>query len=157
MDAEVPVTIVTFDQFEDIFRVVAALGVGRNDFRRFDEVVTGKIYDLLLVAQTVAAAHRRYIIELTDVPITRGLQENIGLFRELGPRLRVDPILARLATYPPLDRILATETQLELADITGGLSVTLARTFRTVYPEMRTLRAHGPHWSLIGALVDLYL
>ncbi|MDT2004811.1 DUF1931 family protein [Rhodococcus opacus] len=157
MDAAESVRVMTFDQFQDIFRVVASVGVGGDDFRPFDDIVTGKLYDLLLVAQQGAAAQHRYIIEFTDLPITKGLQENIDLFRELGPRLRVEPILARLATYPPLDRILATETQARLPEITGGLSATLARTFRTVYPDVRFLRSHGRHWSTISALVDLYL
>ncbi|WP_241031633.1 DUF1931 family protein [Rhodococcus koreensis] len=91
MKAVVPT--VTFDQFEDSLRVVAALGAGRDDFRRFDEVVTRKICDLLFVAAAVAAALRHYIIDCTDLPIAKGLQENSGLFRELGPRLRVEPFL----------------------------------------------------------------
>ncbi|MGW5150417.1 DUF1931 family protein [Rhodococcus koreensis] len=150
-------SLMTFDQFEDIFRVAASIGVVRDDFHRFDDVVTGKLYDLLLVAQSDAAAQHRHVIELTDLPITRGLQENIGLFRELGPHLRVDPILARLAAYPPLDGVLAADTRSGLPDITGGLGVALARTFRIVYPELRTLRARTTHWSLVSTLVDLYL
>ncbi|MGH3803155.1 MAG: DUF1931 family protein [Pseudonocardiaceae bacterium] len=150
-------SLMTFDQFEDIFRVVASIGVVRDDFDLFDDVVTGKLYDLLVVAQSDAAAQHRDVIEFTDLPITRGLQENIGLFRELGPYLRVDPILERLTGYPPLDGVLATETRSGLPDITGGLSVALARTFRIVYPELRTLRARTTHWSLVSTLVDLYL
>ncbi|MDV6286850.1 DUF1931 family protein [Rhodococcus jostii] len=150
-------TLMTFDQFADIFRDVASLGVVRDDFHRFDDVVTAKLYDLLLVAQESAAAQHRHIVEPTDLPITRGLQENIGLFRELGPGLRVDPIVERLADYPPLDGVLATETRSGLPDITGGLSVALARTFRIVYPELRTVRARTTHWSVISTLVDLYL
>ncbi|MFC9838176.1 DUF1931 family protein [Rhodococcus sp. NPDC127530] len=150
-------TLMTFDQFADIFRDVATLGVVKDDFHRFDDVVTAKLYDLLLVAQESAAAQHRHVVESTDLPITRGLQENIGLFRELGPSLRVDPIVERLAAYPPLDGILATGTRSGLPDITGGLSVALARTFRIVYPELRTVRARTTHWSVISTLVDLYL
>ncbi|MFC9555751.1 DUF1931 family protein [Rhodococcus sp. NPDC056960] len=157
METAGSVTVMPFDQFQDIFRVVAGVGVGRDDFRPFDDIVTGKLYDLLLVAQQGAAAQHRPVIDVTDLPITKGLQENIGLFRELGPRLRVEPILARLATYPPLDRALALDTEARLPEVTGGLSATLALTFRAVYPDVRFLRSHGRHWSTISAIADLYL
>ncbi|SEB31550.1 protein of unknown function [Rhodococcus koreensis] len=90
MEAAVPtVRVVTFDQFEDSFPVVAACGVGRDDFRRFGEVVARNICDLPFAA----AAIRQYIIDCTDLPLTKGLRASSGLFRGLGPRTRVEPIL----------------------------------------------------------------
>ena len=83
--------VVTLDQFEDSFRVVAARGVGRGDFRRF--VVARRICDLLFVAAAVAAALCHNIIDCTDIPITWVYGRTAIVPRGSGHRLSVEPIL----------------------------------------------------------------
>ncbi|MFV9452079.1 DUF1931 family protein [Rhodococcus sp. NM-2] len=145
----------TVPTFQTVFRETAGLVVNGSDLPRCNAVLTHSLYRLLLTGQASAARHRRYIIEPGDLPITRGLEENITDFSQLGQHLDPERILAQLATYRPLDRIPASDTEARFPDLVGGLAVTLARTFTVTAPG---LTRPGPaHWETVRALTDLYL
>ena len=74
-------TVIGVSRFERFFRAAASLDVDKNDLKRYSDFVDGKLYDLLLVAQAAAKANDRDIVELWDLPITKGLQESIHRFR----------------------------------------------------------------------------
>ncbi|ANS28653.1 hypothetical protein R1CP_19855 [Rhodococcus opacus] len=141
--------------FGHVFREVADIEVDRTDLPQCDAIVTDTLYRLLLTGQASAAIARRYIIEPEDLPITRGLREDIHTFTGLGHRIELERILTRLAVYPPLDRIPATETKAEFPDLVGGLTVALARTSAVVSPGVPRL-APG-HWDALRSLVEIYL
>jgi hypothetical protein len=61
----------------------------------------------------------------------------------------------QLGRYRPLDRVIASETAARLPEFVGGLTVTLAQTFTTVFPGLA--RPLEPEWDTIDALVELYL
>ena len=68
-------------QVERFFRVAAGLVVDK-DIRRYCEFVDQKVIDLL-TAQHTAKANDRVRVEPHDLPITKGLQENIHAFEVL--------------------------------------------------------------------------
>jgi len=70
-----------------------------------------------------------------DLPITKGLQENIHAFRRLDDRLELEPILQGLAQLPA---------------VVGGLSVALARSFKIVDPTLR--HPQTQQWDMAFAL-----
>jgi histone H3/H4 len=147
--------LIAVSAFERMFREAADLDVDKNDLKRYQEFVHQKIADLLTRAEATAKANGRDVIELRDLPITKGLQENIHEYRRLEPSLELRPMLAALAIRPLLDLAVADETEAALPDIAGALSVALGRAFRIVDPEVGN--PSTVHWERAFRLFDLLL
>jgi hypothetical protein len=132
-------------RFERFFRLAAELDVDKDDLKRFSDFVENKLYDLLLMGQATASANLRDLVEPYDLPITKGFQENIHKFRKMDDDIELKPILDRLATYPPLDRMPSEETEARLPEIVGGLGLALAKIINTVDPEVKNPQSQ--HWE----------
>lgn len=148
-------TVIGVSKFERFFRAAASLDVDKNDLKRYSDFVDGKLYDLLLVAQAAAKANDRDIVELWDLPITKGLQESIHRFRRLDEEVELKPILEQLAAHPLLDRAPSEETEARYPEIIGGLSLALAETFKIMYPGVKNPQTK--HWEGATAIFDLLL
>jgi Domain of unknown function (DUF1931) len=131
--------VMGFTKFERFFRAAGGVTVDRDDVKRYLEFVNGAIYDLLLMGQATAKANARDVIEPWDLPITRGLQESVHGFERIDEEIELRPVLDSLAARPPLAAALSEETQARLPLIFGGISVALARTFKLVDTEMKTV------------------
>jgi hypothetical protein len=129
--------VMAVHKFERFFRVAGDLDVDKSDVKRHSDFVCEKLYDLLVVARAVAKANGRDIIQPPDLPVTKGLQECIHDFRRLDEEIELQPILAQLAMWPPLDVTVSQETEARLPDVVGGLSVALARTFKVIDPGVK--------------------
>ena len=70
------VPVMTVDKFERFFRAAAGLDVDKKDLKRYSDFVDHKIYDLLLRGKAAAKENGRDIIQPSDLPITKGLQED---------------------------------------------------------------------------------
>jgi hypothetical protein len=147
--------VMAVSRFERFFRVAAGLDVDKNDLKRYSDFVRDKLYDLLLMGQATASANDRDVVEPWDLPITKGLQESIHLFRSIDQEIELEPILEQLATYPPLDRAPSPETESRFPEIVGGISVALARTFKVVDPEVKNPQTR--HWDTASTIFDLLL
>ena len=97
-------------RFERFFRAAAGLDVDKQDLKRYSDFANRKVYDLLVQGEAVAKANGRDVIEPTDLPITRGLQENIHAFKGIDAEIELGPILDHLAARPPLGLDLGAET-----------------------------------------------
>jgi hypothetical protein len=139
-------------RFERFFRLAAELDVDKDDLKRFSDFVEHKLYDLLLMGQATASANLRDLVEPYDLPITKGLQENIHLIRKMEDDIELKPILERLATYPPLDRMPSEETEARLPEIVGGLGLALAKIIKTVDPEVKNPQSQ--HWERAMRIFD---
>src|SRR5690348_2739239 len=124
-------------RFERFFRLAAELDVDKDDLKRFSDFVERKLYDLLLMGQATASANLRDLVEPHDLPVTKGFQENIHAFRKMDDNIELKPILDRLATYPPLDRMPSEETKTRLPEIVGGLGLALAKIMKNVDPDVK--------------------
>ncbi|MDX6240648.1 MAG: hypothetical protein QOG10_5468 [Kribbellaceae bacterium] len=147
--------VMAVHKFERFFRVAAALDVDKDDIKRHSDFVSGKLYDLLLIGQATAKANDRDIVQPNDLPITKGLQESIHQFRKLDEEIDLKPILAQLATWPPLDVTISDETESRLPDVVGGLSLALARTFKIIDPEVKNPQTE--HWERAFSVFNLLL
>jgi hypothetical protein len=144
--------VMSVAKFERFFRVAGSLDVDKDDIKRYDDFVHDRIYDLLIRGQAAAKANLRDVIEPHDVPITKGLQENIERFKKIDEEIELKPILEQLATRPNLDMALADETEAQLPVIAGGLSVALAHTFRIIDPKLKN--PHGIEWERCGKVFE---
>jgi hypothetical protein len=138
-------------KFERFFRAAAGLDVDKSDLKRYDDFVNRKIYDLFLIAQAVARANGRDVVEPQDLPIGKGLQECIHAFRGIDEEIELQPLLDQLTAEPAVDLVAAEETRARLPLIAGGLSVALARTFRILQPER-----HNPQTAEWERAIDLF-
>jgi hypothetical protein len=142
-------------RFERLFRVAARLDIDKADIKRYEEFVNHKIYDLLLRGEANARANGHLSIEPHDLPITKGLQESIRLFREIDEEIELRPILDHLANRPPFELEYSEETEAKLPDIAGGISVALARAFKLIDPELKNPQTR--HWERAFSIFDLLL
>ena len=142
-------------RFQRFFRQAAGLQVDKDDLKRYGDFVENKLYDLLIMGEAAAKENHRDFILPHDLPITRGLQDSVHKFRKLDEAIELAPILDRLATYPPLDRSLAEDTEARLPELVGGLSYALAQAFTIVEPERRNPQT--AQWERIQRLFDLLL
>jgi len=142
-------------RFERFFRRAASLDIDKSDLERYDQFVHRKTYDLLLRAAANAKANGRDVIQPSDLPITKGLQESIHAYRKLDEELELEPILRQLAQLPALDLAYGEDLQAELPDVVGGLSHALARSFRIVNPELKN--PNSADWETAFRLFDLLM
>ncbi|MCO6008169.1 DUF1931 family protein [Actinoallomurus purpureus] len=142
-------------KFQRLFRAAASLDVDKDDLKRYDDFVDGKIYDLLLIGQARAKANARDIIQPHDLPVTKGLQESIHEFRKLDEEIELESLLERLAKHPPFELMVADETEAGLPEIAGGLTVALARAFKLIDPKLKN--PHTEQWERVARVFDLLL
>lgn len=142
-------------RFQRLFRAAGGLDVDKQDLKRYEDFVDHKIYDLLLIGQAHAKANARDVIRPSDLPVTKGLQESVHAFRELDETIELGPILEQLAKRPPLDLTLAEETEQDLPEIVGGLTLALARTFKIIDPGRKN--PHTEDWERAIVIFDLLL
>jgi hypothetical protein len=146
---------IPISRFERFFREAAGLDVDKQDLKRWDDFVVGKLHDMLVVSEAAARQNGRDVIEPYDLPITKGLQERIREFDRMGTGVELAPILDGLAARPPLDLSYSDETQTSFPRIVGGLSVALARSFTIVDPNVRN--PSDDQWRRAHQLFELLL
>jgi hypothetical protein len=144
--------VMSVDRFERFFREAASLDVDKEDLRRFNDFVNEKVYDMLIRGQAAAHQNIRDVIQPLDLPIGKGLQENIIRFRRMNHEIELKPILDYLTTRPPLDKTLSDETEAELPNIVGGLSVALAHVFKLADPKLKN--PHAVEWEQAERIVN---
>lgn len=148
-------SIVGSKRFIRFFRISAGLDVDKSDRRRWEDFVNRKIYDLLLRAEAVATANGRDIIQPFDLPITKGLQENIHQFRKLDSEIDFRSIIDRVISGPPLDLAYSEETDAKLPECAGGLSVALGHSFKIIKPDLKNPQTE--HWERTFRIFDLLI
>jgi hypothetical protein len=149
------VAVMGIPQFERFFRAAAGLDVDKSDLKRYSDFVHDEIHDLLIIGQATAKANVRDVIEPHDLPITKGLQEQIHEFRKLDEEIELQRLLEDLATRPLLDLTLAEETEGRLPLVAGGLSMALARSFKII--DTKLVNPQSVHWERAYRLFDLLL
>jgi len=149
------VPVMTISKFERFFRVAAGLDVDKKDLKRYSDFVNQKTYDLLIRGKAAATDNGRDIIQPSDLPITKGLQESMHEFRKIDEEIELKSILESLAALPPLNLTYSYDTEERLPRVVGGLSVALARTFTIVDPDLKNPQTK--HWDQAFRIFDLLL
>jgi uncharacterized protein DUF1931 len=148
-------TVTSVAKFERFFRVAAGLDVDKDDLKRYGDFVNRKLVDLLIRGQAAARANVRDIVQPFDLPITKGLQERVREFRKIDEEVGLRPTLDDLADRRPSNLTLGDETEAQLPDIAGGLSVALARAFTILDPELKNPQTE--QWERSFRIFDLLL
>jgi hypothetical protein len=90
-------------QIEHFFRAAAGLDVDKEDINRYYDFVDQKAADFFLVAHDTAKANDRIAVEPRDLPITKGLEENIHAFEALDWDIGLERILEKAVLEPQMD------------------------------------------------------
>jgi hypothetical protein len=149
------VALMAVNKFERFFRETASLNVDKDDLRRYTDFVNRKVHDLLVIGQATAKANARDIIEPWDLPVTKGLQENVHDFERMDEEVELRSILDQLAALPPLDLAYSEETEARLPGLVGGLSLGLAQTFTVLDSKLKNPQTE--HWERAFRVFDLLL
>jgi hypothetical protein len=148
-------TVIGVSHFERFFRAASGLDVDKDDLKRCQIFVNHKVADLLIRAEALAKADGRDLIEYTDLPITKGLQESIDRFEQLDVEVELAPVLERITGWPQLDSGLTEDTRERLPFVAGGLCLALARTFPVLDPAVKNPQTK--HWERAFQIFDLLL
>jgi hypothetical protein len=149
------VPVMSINKFERFFRVAAGLDVDKKDFKPYNTFLNQKTYDLLIRGKAAATENGRDIIQPSDLPITKGLQESIHEFRKIDEEIELKSILEYIAALPPLNLTYSYETEERLPSVVGGLSVALARTLTILDPDLKNPQTK--HWERAFGIFDLLL
>lgn len=87
----------------------------------------------------------RDVIEPQDLPITKGLQENIERFRKFDKDINIKPTLDHITIRPRLDMDYSDETEAQLPEVAGGLSIALAHVFKII--DAKVKHPSGEEWE----------
>lgn len=132
-------------ELERFFRSVGGVDVDKDDLRRFREFVDEKVDDIAIAGRNSAKWNGRDIIAPQDLPITKGLQEQMREFDHVDVADEIRDLLRSSVRRPPDDVTFSEETEDLLAEVFGGLSVALARLFRIIDPEVTNPSTE--HWE----------
>ena len=147
--------VATIHRLEQLFRRAAGLDLDKSDFDRLEDLVRRKVVDLVVRGEANAKANGRDVIQLWDLPITRGLQEAIHRFRLINAELELTDYMTGLIRLPPGDLAIGGETETRFPDIAGALCIALAETFRITDEELKNPTSED--WERACRLFDRLL
>ncbi len=147
--------VMAIRQFERLFREAASLDIDKSDLKRLEEFIALRLHDLLVRGQASAKMNGRDLVEYVDLPITAGLQENIQEFRKLDETLNLSPILDKLSGLPLLDLDYAESTLERIPEITGGMTISLAKVFRVL--DERLKNPGSDEWEKVEQIYRILL
>ena len=119
------------------FRAAGDVDVDKDDVKRYWQFVDEKVDDIAIAGRDSARWNGRDVIAPQDLPITKGLQEQMRAFSHLGEADELRRLLRESMRRPPADVTFGEETEDVLIEVFGGISVALARSFRVVDPQVR--------------------
>ena len=142
-------------EVQRFFRAAGDVDVDKDDVKRYREFVDEKVDDLAIAGRDAARWNGRDVIAPQDLPITKGLQEQMRVFGRLEEAGELRRLLRDSLRRPPGDVTFGEETEDVLVEVFGGISLALARSFRIVDPQVRNPSTE--HWERVFTLFELLL
>ncbi|EFI36122.1 protein of unknown function DUF1931 [Desulfonatronospira thiodismutans ASO3-1] len=142
-------------KFEALFRNAAGLDMDKSDLKRLYEVVNQKMHDMLEMGVVTAQANGRDVIQFYDLPITMAFKEQLREVREYDETLNLEPILEQLATLPKLKLDYSSEVENALPELTGAITVALAKMFKAVNPELKNPKPQD--WEKVISVFNILI
>jgi hypothetical protein len=147
--------VATVHRLEQLFRRAAGLDLDKTDLGRLEDFIHRKVEDILVRGEANAKANGRDVVQLWDLPITKGLQETIHSFRMMNAELQLTDFLTTLISVPPLDLAISDETEARLFEIAGALCIALAKTLKITNEDLKNPMTED--WERAYQLFDLLL
>ncbi len=147
--------VMAVKQFERLFHEAASLDIDKSDVKRLEDFVNQRLHALLVLGEVAAKANGRDVIEVYDLPVTKGLQEQIHQFRKLDESIDLAGILDQLARRPPLSLGYSAALEAKLPELTGAITMSLAKVFKAVDPKLKNPTT--AHWEQVETIYDILL
>ncbi len=145
--------VMAVKQFEKLFRESASLDIDKSDIKRLEGFINQRVHGLMIRAQANAKANLRDIIEVQDLPVTKGLQEQIQFFKDLDEELNLGVILEHLAKLPPLALDYSEAVEQKLPELVGAITVSSAKLFKIVNPKLKN--PGSAEWQQVEQIFEL--
>jgi Domain of unknown function (DUF1931) len=142
-------------EVQRFFRAAGDVDVDKDDVKRYREFVDEKVDDLAIAGRDSARWNGRDVIAPQDLPITKGLQEQMRVFGRLEEAVELRRLLRDSLRRSPDDVTFGEETEDVLVEVFGGISLALARSFRILDPQVRNPSTE--HWDRAFDLFRLLL
>ncbi len=140
-------------QVQRFFRAAGGVNVDKDDVKRYRKFLDDKIDDIVIASRDTAKWNGRDMIAPQDLPITKGLQEQIRAFGKLEEADELRRLLRGTVRRPPDDVTFGDETEDVLIEVFGGLGVALARSFRLL--DEHVTNPTTEHWDRAFGLFRL--
>ena len=140
-------------QVQRFFRAAGGVNVDKDDVKRYWKFVDDKIDDIVIAGRDTAKWNGRDVIAPQDLPLTKGLQEQIRAFGKLEEADELRRFLRSSVRRPPADITFGDETEDVLIEVFGGLGVALARSFRLL--DEHVTNPTTEHWDRAFGLFRL--
>ena len=140
-------------QVQRFFRAAGGVDVDKDDVKRYWKFLDDKIDDIVIAGRDTAKWNGRDMIAPQDLPITKGLQEQIRAFGKLEEADELRRLLRGTVRRPPDDVTFGDETEDVLIEVFGGLGVALARSFRLL--DEHVTNPTTEHWDRAFGLFRL--
>ena len=132
-------------EIQRFFRTAGGVDVDKDDVKRYWKFVDDEVADIVIAGRDTAKWNGRDVIAPQDLPITKGLQEQIRVFGKLEEADELRRLLRGTMRRPPEDVTLGDETEDVLIEVFGGLGVALARSFRLL--DEHVTNPTTEHWD----------
>jgi hypothetical protein len=132
-------------ELKRFFRAAGGVDVAKADVRRFREFVDERVDDFAIAGRDAARWNGRDVIAPQDLPITKGLQEQIRAFGKFEEADQIRQVLRGTVRRPPDDVTFGDETEDVLIEVVGGLGVALARSFHLLDEHLK--KPTTEHWD----------
>jgi hypothetical protein len=132
-------------ELKRFFRAAGGVDVAKADVDRFREFVDERVDDFAIAGRDAARWNGRDVIAPQDLPITKGLQEQIRAFGKFEEADQIRQLLRGTVRRPPDDVTFGDETEDVLIEVIGGLGVALARSFRLLDEHLK--KPTTEHWD----------
>jgi hypothetical protein len=142
-------------EVQRFFRAAGSVDVDKDDVKRYREFVDEKVDDIAVAGRDAARWNGRDVIAPQDLPITKGLQERMREFARMDEADEIRTWLRGSLRRPPDDVTFGEETEDELVEVFGGISVALARSFRLFDEHVKNPTTE--HWDRAFGLFRLLL
>jgi hypothetical protein len=138
-----------------LFRAGGDVDVDDDHVQRCWEFVDEMVEDLAIAGRDSARWNGHDVTAAQDLPITRGLREQVRAFSSLYEAVDLRRLLRESWRRPPEDVTVGEETEDVRIEAFGGISLALARSFRVIDPQVRN--PSTAHWDRAFDLFRLLL
>ena len=149
------VTIFGSKRIQEMMRRLGGLSPVREDADSVSEIISRKVYSLLLTGEKNAGGARRDIIVPQDLPVTEPLREYRERYLLYDGAREMETVLAEMVSYPALGAAVSEETENLVHELAGALLMVSIELVKILEPG--NVNPGKPAWRRVSDVMDLFI